>query len=78
MIVNFVPLEGYVAEVKPAPSPKEENTNHGQVIVAGVGLVNKQWVICAIDADGVLKPVTDLVDKIIDVQLVEDDEDDDE
>lgn len=73
IIGQFVPLDdgGYIAEVNKDGQPEF-------VEVAGMGLVNKRWVVCMIRDDGILVSIEQELGEILNVGRADDDDDDDD
>lgn len=69
-IQGFVALDGYEAQVR-IPAEGSTDGSDEVVQVAGVALVEQEWVACALGSDGVLVPLEDL-GEVIDVALADD------
>lgn len=71
-IQSFVALDGYIARLRIKDEEANE-TIERDVPVAGVGLVEQEWLACALGTDGVLAPLEEL-GEVLDVDLEDDGE----
>lgn len=71
-IQSFVALDGYIAKMR-VHDEDEDKLVERDVAVVGVGLVEQEWVACALGTDGVVAPLEEL-GEVLDVGLGEEEE----